>query len=379
MKPRSLAVAFLAVALLAALPVFAQKPKAEAFKAKVPAIKKLVTELMEQEKLNAVLLAVNAGGEDVLILAEGESMTGVPAMADMHYRIGAVSIAYMGNILLQLADEGKVKLDDPVSKWMPDLPNADGVTLEMLINGTSGYPDYVPDKKFQEAFYADPFRQFTPQELMDFAFDSKPKFDPGAGWNYAHTNFVILGEVLAKAAKKPFGEIMQERILKKWGLANTANPDTAAIPQPVLHAFTAERGKYEESTFWNPSWTLARGAVMTSTLKDQVASARAFGRGKSLKPESFSLMIEPKTAGFKPWNPNRYFGLGVVAVDGWLMQNPLFCGYSGVTAYQPDGDIAIAICVTTKDGAKADTNFANILFSKLTHLLTPSHAVQLGK
>ena len=81
-------------------------------------------------------------------MAWGERMTGVPATPDMHFRNGAVAIAYLGTLLLQLRDQGALALDDPLATWFPDYPAADRVTLTMLISGTSGYADYVTDDGF---------------------------------------------------------------------------------------------------------------------------------------------------------------------------------------------------------------------------------------
>jgi D-alanyl-D-alanine carboxypeptidase len=349
---------------------------ADEYEDKLPAIRQLVSDTMEEAHLNSVILGINAGGKEVLVFAEGESMNGIPATPDMHFRIGAVSIAYMGSILLQLADEGVVSLDDPVGKWLPDLPKADEVTLAMLINGTAGYPDFVPMKSFQDAFYGDVFRQWTPEELIETAFQDELKFPPGTDWNYAHTNFVILGLALEKAAGKPFGTLMRERIMAPFGLDQTANPDTPAVTAPVLHSYTTERGPYEEATSWNPSWTLARGAVMTSDIRDVLKSARAIGTGQGLKPASFQAMLEPRTAGMQIWTDQRYYGLGIVVVNGWLAQNPTFHGYSGVMAYLPEKDLAVAICATTQADAEPDTNFSDLIFRKLTTILSPNHAVE---
>ena len=128
---------------------------------KIPAILALVTDGMAQEKLNAVLLGITVEGKELLTLANGESMTGVPATPNMHLRNGSVAVAYMGYLLYRLVDAGIVKADDAVGKWLPDLPESQNVTLEMLINGTSGYPDYVPMDTFQEEFYANPFSQWS--------------------------------------------------------------------------------------------------------------------------------------------------------------------------------------------------------------------------
>jgi len=124
------------------------------YQQKRTAIRKLINETMANDKLQAVLLGVSVEGKELLILAEGETMTGVPATADMHFRNGNVAVAYMGNLFYQLVDAGIVKADDPVGKWLPDLPESQTVTLEMLINGTAGYPDFMPMNLFQKKLYS---------------------------------------------------------------------------------------------------------------------------------------------------------------------------------------------------------------------------------
>ena len=109
-------------------------------------IEAIIREAMAKHDLKAVLAGFAVDGEPPHLMAFGESMTGVPATPDMHFRNGAVAIAYLGTVLLQLHEKGVVGLDDRLSKWFPDYPKADQVTLTMLINGTSGYADYVTDK-----------------------------------------------------------------------------------------------------------------------------------------------------------------------------------------------------------------------------------------
>ena len=118
----------------------------------------IVRDAMAKHELKAVLAGVAIDGQPLFTSAWGESMTGVPATPDMHFRNGSIAIAYIGTVLLQLSDKGILSLGDKLSKWFPEYPKADQVTLEMLINGTSGYADYVPDKSFEALFYADPFR-----------------------------------------------------------------------------------------------------------------------------------------------------------------------------------------------------------------------------
>ena len=111
---------------------------------------------MTDNDLKAVIAGVSVAGQPVLTKAWGESMTGVPATYDMHFRNGSVAIAYLGVVTLQLQEKGVLSLDDKLAKWFPDYPKADRITLAMLLNATSGYADYVNLKVLP--LYQNPFR-----------------------------------------------------------------------------------------------------------------------------------------------------------------------------------------------------------------------------
>ena len=317
----------------------------------------IVRTAMTKLKLKAVLVGV---------AVLGDSMTGVPATPDMHFRNGAVAIAYLGTVLLQLQDEGVLSIDDKLAKWFPEYPKAEQVTLQMLINGTSGYADYVTDDSFIKRFYANPFQYWTPDELIHIGLGRGMICDPGACWSYAHTNFVILGKVLEKATGRPLAELIRKRVLKPLSLENTRSEQTALIEEPVLHAFDAERGKYEESTYWNPSWTLVEGAVQTSNI-----TAAAIGEGTLLSPDSHKLQLAPLTAKFKPWNERTYYGFGVFLINGWVVQNPSFAGYAATMAYLPAGKLAIAVSVTVNDGASLEGNLSTDVLKHIAAYLAP--------
>ena len=150
--------------------------------------------------------------------------------------------------------------------------------------------------------------------------------DPGTCWSYAHTNFVILGKVLEKATGRPLADLIREGILEPLSLADTRSEATAIIQEPVLHAFDAERGKYEESTYWDPSWTLARGAIMTSNIADILKSASAIGNGALLSPESHALQLAPLTAKFKPWSETSLLRLRRLPHQWLDRSEPVLCG-----------------------------------------------------
>jgi CubicO group peptidase (beta-lactamase class C family) len=331
----------------------------------------VVDAAMTKHQLKAVLAGFAVDGGPPMLMARGESMTGVPATPDMHFRNGSVAIAYIGTVLLQLAEQGVLEVDDPLAKWFPEYPEADRVTLVMLINGTSGYADYVTDEGFLRDLYADPFRRWHPDELIAIGLGQPMICEPGACWSYAHTNFVILGKVLEAAARRPLDALIRDGVLRPLSLGDTRSEATAVIQEPVLHAFDAERGRYEESTYWDPSWTLAEGAIMTSNVRDILVSAAAIGEGTLLSPESHALQLAPLTAKFAPWSERSYYGFGVFVIDGWIVQNPSFAGYAATMAYLPSRRLAIAVSVTVREKASPEGNLSTEVLKEIAALLAP--------
>lgn len=354
--------------------------------------------------LKAVIVRVVQGGQEIVTAAIGESMTGVPATTDMHFRNGAVAISLVAMVLLVEVDRGVISLDDTIDHWLPDLPDAGDVTFRMLANMTAGYRDYVQSADLIAALNTDPFREFSFAELLGFSMDQPRLFAPGTNWEYSHTDYVILGRALEAVTGESLDVLMQRHVLDPLGLANTGNAFTAAIPEPVLHAFTSERrgwfgiepGQrfYEESTFWNPSWTISRGAIQTTTITDMAASMEAVGKGTLLSPESHAAQVEPRLIGFgeavdgcvscQELREEFNYGLGVVIHGPWLVQNPLFWGYSGTAGYLAEADLTIAVAVTYGEGSFDDEgeyaygNVSSPMFSAIGNLFTGGAATPVA-
>ncbi|MEU8776811.1 serine hydrolase domain-containing protein [Streptomyces sp. NPDC048606] len=334
--------------------------------------------------LKAVVLRVTRDGKEVLTAALGESMSGVPTTADMHFRAGSVAIVYMGIAALRLVEQGKASLDEPISRWLPDAPHADRITLRMLGGSTSGLRDYVPDPKFLAALYADPFRPWTPDELVAISASHPLLYPPGTSWSYSHANFVLLGQALEKISGMPLAELLRQQVMGPAGLGDTRNGTTPEIEEPVLHSYDTERGPYEESTYWNPSWTTAPGAVLTTHVCDLARSAEAVGTGELLSAAAFRTQLDPGTVGlggdtpgcsprdcFKQL-PARHFGYGVIVQNGWIQSNPSFAGYAAIQAYLPSERLALAVSTTT--GPKAPAyNTAQTIAGRIAEALAPGH------
>ncbi|MFB7468773.1 serine hydrolase domain-containing protein [Streptomyces sp. NPDC056224] len=332
-----------------------------------------VADALKKYKLTAAMAEVWVDGERVSSAAAGETMTGYPATADMRFRIGSVAIPYMTTALLKLVDEGKVTLDDKLSRWRPDLPHADEITLKMLASASSGYADYVTDKTFIAELYKDPFQYWTGEERVRIAVSKPLVRPPGSGFAYSHANWVLLGDIISRVNRKPLAEVMREDVLEPMGLTHTAISSKAGIPAPVLHGFDNERGVFEDATYWNPSWTVAEGAVMTGTLEDMAKSFAAIGEGRLLTPASHKVQLTPvvKIEG------NAWFALGLPVQNTWILQNPSFAGYAGTVAYLPSKKIAIATVATQGLGSTVQNASSNVLEAIANHM-APERPVNLG-
>jgi CubicO group peptidase (beta-lactamase class C family) len=343
---------------LSALPVSAQS--------QVSTIDGVVRQAISEYHLKSLIVQVRANGTDVYTAAFGESMAGVPATSRMHFRNGAMAFTYMSTLLLELADRKKISLDTRLSQFRPDLPHAGEITMKNLANMTSGYADYVYQREVLHGVNLNPFRQWTPEELIAIGVGKPMMFDPGTNWGYSHTNYVILGEILEKVAGMPLNDAMRKYVFRPMGLTQTNGSSTPQMPEPVLHAFSSERREalqispdlpfYEESTYWNPSWTTFDGAVQTTDIADMSKSMEAVGTGKLLTAASHAAQVSSELVGFGHPTPDcgvcsqntmaLHYGLGVVLLGPWIGQDKSFSGSSATVGYLPSKHLTIAVEVT---------------------------------
>ena len=364
-------------------------------------INALIRDAIARHGIRAVIFQATKNGRTIMTKAYGDSQTGVPATTNMHFRNGAVAISYMTTLLLRLVDERKVKLDDKISKWMPNLRNSNRVTLRMLASMTAGYHDFELDPRLYNKLYDDPFTTITTQFQMKLLLDKGQQFTPGTNFSYAHSNYVILGLVLSKITKLPLDVAISRMVLRPLGLKNTVASIKPPIPSPALHAYSGERGPFfhippkdhfvEDATYWNPSWTLAHGAIETTNIGDMTRTAIGIGSGKLLSRRSYLAQIDPRI-GFGHPAPktcercmtlNKYYGYGIGMVTNgsrgqWLLQNPLFAGEAAIESYLPSQRISIAIVTTFKPTAyDADGNpgpYWQVLWGKIGKVLAPRDA-----
>lgn len=335
------------------------------------ALRQKVNDLYTASGARAMLVTVRSGDQELLSMALGESMTGVPASTADHVRIGGVSELFWGTLVMRLVERGDIKLEDKVSRWLPDLLASDQVTLGMLLKNTAGYKDYVLDQEFVDAALADPFRAFSRDEIIGYAVkDGELNFPAGTQSKYSHTEFSIMGLVLEKATGKSMAELYQELIFEPAGLTQTVYGKDARLPEPALHAFSSDRGVYEDCTYWSPAWTGDSGPL-TSTLHDLAKWAPIHGQGKLLTPQSYSHLISRPDV---PGQDNLYFASGFIVANGWFCQNPSFNGYSGGYGYLPEQGLTVIVYTTQAADTTVDSRAFNVL-KGIVATLTPNRQI----
>jgi D-alanyl-D-alanine carboxypeptidase len=327
-------------ALLAALSLTSAAAPAD--RSAVDRLTRIVSDHRTASKVQSVLFGAWIADKPIVTSAQGNSFSGVPATPAMHIRAGIVQTEALATILLQLVDRGQVALDAPLSTWLPSLPHATTVTLRMLANSRSGYGDFLADKTFQKTLEENPFQTFTQDQLIEIGMKQPMAFEPGTGFHYAHTNAVLLGAVLERITGKPVAALMQDHIIGPLRLRETEIPVSAAIREPVQHVFTRERGPYEDSTYWDPSWAVNSGTI-ASTIDEVAVMQRAFGSGALLSKTAFAAMMEPTNAGSPPQSRNLYFGLGVIVGNTWILQHAQVDGSDVAMGYLRARDLTIVV------------------------------------
>jgi D-alanyl-D-alanine carboxypeptidase len=143
------------------------------------------------------------------------------------------------------------------------------------------------------------------------------------------------------------------------------------IPAPVMHGYSSERGRYEDSSSWSPTWATYAGN-MTSTLGDMGRWARAVGSGRLLSPQSHALQIGPQNVGLGPFTARFYYAMGFGVTNGWILADPQLLGYNGVVSYLPSKRIAVVVFTTKTQKAKLSVAYASAIYNRIGRLLAPN-------
>lgn len=249
----------------------------------------------------AILLADTPKGRFLNVAGLSSVEDNTPMQATDRLEIGSNTKSFTTVLALLLQEDGVWSLDDPLNKWLPDqaakIPNGGKVTLRQLGQNHTGIPDYA-DPIIGKAIMGSTFDQaslekgYTPEELVDFALSSgTPSFEPGQGWEYSTTNFILLGLAIEKATGKPISELYQQRIFDPLGMQDTFLLNDIPEPGSVVNGYyTMENKQVVNVTTWNGSQGWAGGSLV-STAEDMAKYMQGLASGKVFKsPDSLKQL-----------------------------------------------------------------------------------------
>jgi len=230
---------------------------------------------------------------------------GIPNTPEAKFRLGSLTKQFTATLVLQLQQDGKLNIADPVSKYLPDSPKTwEKITLANLLGHTSGIPNFTNDKSFQT--WAQTPR--TTQELMAFFSDKSLDFEPGSKFDYSNSNFEVLGAVIEKVSGKKYGNLLHERIFDPLGMKDSGlDADDLLLPKRAEGYMPGKDGlivaRSESMTF---PW--AAGSIY-STTGDLLIWERGLFGGKVLSADSLKAMTTPGKGDYG-------LGVGVEDMDG---------------------------------------------------------------
>lgn len=296
---------------------------------------------------------------------------GRPVGRGDHTRIGSVTKTFTVTLLLQLAEQGKLSLEDPLSKYVPDMPNGQA-TLRQLADMTSGIPSYTEVETFENAFDANPGRTWQPDEVLAYLRGQQPWFDPGASYAYSNANTFLLGLVLEKATGKTYSQLLASQIVEPLHLEQTSMPADTTLPTPFLRGVTDNGtigGPHMDATNWSTS-SLDGAGQMVSTLDDLHVWAVALATGKGiLRDATQKQRIESLNTTVPGNGPNYSYGLGLQRIRGWVGHLGEVSGYTTMVYYKPETQTTLVIIVGSNIYAENTTRPAQALFNVLTPVL----------
>lgn len=308
--------------------------------------------LAQTSATGAVVAVQSPKGLFLKAYGVADPSTGAAMTTDIYQRVGSITKPFTGTLTLLLAAEGKLSLDDPISKYVDGVPRGDEVTIRMLADMTSSVTSYTKDDAWQKVFFTEPTKVWSPDELLKAGLSLKPQdFAPGTAFDYSNTNTILLGKVIEKVTGKSYQDVLAEKILTPLGLSHTIFPaGSAAFPDPHAQGFTLQGGhgtpaNPANATDWNPSWGWTAGELI-SNVQDLLHFGRAEATGAGLLPAK--LQIERLTS-FREFNGagNGGYGLGWGCQNGWVGHTGELPGYNTSMFYSTKDDTTVITMVNS--------------------------------
>ncbi|HYN48652.1 MAG TPA: serine hydrolase domain-containing protein [Candidatus Nanopelagicales bacterium] len=268
-----------------------------------PAVPKAMAARLDRALASAQKALILPGVQATVIFADGSTWTGVRGLADVTagqpvraetpFAAASVTKTFTAALVLRYVDQGLIGLDDPLARWLPDWPNAKKITIRMLLNHTSGIPDYFRNPAFDLALNKDKKRTWTSAEVLAQFVRPGAVFPPGKGWSYSNTNYLLLGAVAATVGGAPWEELVRRELVEPLGLDATyvqAVDEPATPPARAYRIIAGFRGPTPEARtdgsdvvpFRSVITAAGSAGAIASTTTDLARWARALYGGSAV-------------------------------------------------------------------------------------------------
>ncbi len=303
-----------------------------------------------QQIVDATMTEYGVPGSAVGVWIPGEgswtSFTGLsdigsdtPVSSEMTWPLRSVTKSYTVTLILQLVDEGKLRLDDTLDQYVEGITNGDRITIRQLADMSSGNSDYTTAAGFGETYVADEAHIFSLAELNGFLVGEPAEFEPGAEKVYTNANTNLLGAVVEKVTGQDFAEVLDERILEPLGQTGTEYLLDAAewVDHPLGYAVVDG-----EQTVQNDNLSIYGPAgSMVSTLDDTRVWAEALGGGLLLTAQTQTEREQGAPLDAGP--PYDIYALGMGETNGWWGHNGEGLGFTAAVFHEPDSGASIVV------------------------------------
>ena len=319
----------------------------------------------------AVILLRTPQGESTVTY--GTTLLGAlsPPRVDTYFRAASNTKTMTAAVILQLAQENKLSLDNPVSKYVPGVPNGDNITVAELLNMRSGLYNYSNAPAIWESMDRQPARVWSPAELLAIAFAHQPNFPPDTAYEYNNTNYLLLGLIIERVGDKPLAQAMQDRLFGPLGLQHTLLPASTVntLPEPYSHGYlygsasvamvgsppyspevqaAARAGTLlpNDYTGLNHSFAVAAGGVI-STANDLATWIQALVAGRVLNATYQRRWLDSP----QPEDPSKpegqQYGYGIARLH-WGPNTMYFHGgetpgYNSFIGYDPGNQVTLVV------------------------------------
>lgn len=250
------------------------------------------------------------------------------------YKIGSITKMFTAAVIFQLIEEKKLSLDTKLSAYYPMIKNADKITIGHLLNHHSGIYNYTND----ESFGGKITRAFTKDEVLAMIAAYPSDFEPGTKGDYSNSNYILLGYIIEDITKKPYKDVVAERVIKKIGLRNTYYYSTIDPKKNEAYSYSYKGKKWEKREQWDESLVFAAGALQ-STPADLTQFIKALFDGKIIKKQSLAELTKLDMGyGYGilqfPFGERKFFG-----------HNGGIEGFSSALGYYPPDDMSFSLVV----------------------------------